>query len=728
MYIKSKTSYDRFHKKKVPFLRREDGKIFNGEWDVTDSSEFLHGIRTGEEEIHLKDYLVYRPLPPALMKLGTMPDVHPKSYEMQIWYRKIYLALTEGVTVGREYYNPFFVFWILIFIFEIPLYDKHGNPIDGSKIDQPLYSNIDRYMFDIFWKAFKQRKYVALMSGRGLGKSFITSSIEAWYYVLFDDQEIIVSATSDPIVEEAWTKTTDTFDLIEKKFPGFRQKRILNSNTKIKAGEEYYDANNDLQVRGSQNDVRRIVYGDNSNKTRGRRPHFQHVEEFAAFPSHPSKGSLKNVIGQSKGSWLVMGSFKKAFVVFTGTGGSVNNKDAEDVFTNPRGYNLIEVNEWGKATSLFIPTFLKYGGTWEPSGVPDIARALDMIVERRKDLESDPVAYMKELQEFPIDLEEVFIVHGTNIFNQDKIAEQIAKAKMAKELPYETGNLEYVLDGSGNVEDVKFVKKADGDFIIVEHPQKEADGKLLNNLYVAGVDSIDQGKADSLYDGSKFAMVVKKRISGSMFAQTSNLYVAYYNKRSDQVRWDYDNALKLSMYYNARINLEYTKINIISHFRERGQLWRFLQRPSIAIGSNVSGAKASTLIGSPATAHVIAHQDQKLADYIDDYYYQLVYLEALEQLRDYSMEARTKFDYVVAMGLAELADEDFLGKPATPPGAATEDLTDFGFYRDEKGIKRWGEIPKKNEELKSIAEEVIQEEIDDRNNPFTWVESTSSRV
>jgi hypothetical protein len=51
------------------------------------------------------------------------------------------------------------------------------------------------------------------------------------------------------------------------------------------------------------------------------------------------------------------------------------------------------------------------------------------------------------------------------------------------------------------------------------------------------------------------------------------------------------------------------------------QFWRILQRPSIAIGSNVSGDKASTLLGTPATSAVIAHQDQKLADYIDDFRY-----------------------------------------------------------------------------------------------------------
>jgi hypothetical protein len=72
------------------------------------------------------------------------------------------------------------------------------------------------------------------------------------------------------------------------------------------------------------------------NVTRGRRPHFQHIEEICFFPSH-RKGSLKIVWEQSKGSWR-WGAIKKRFVMMTGTGGSVNNKDAEDVFTNQGFY------------------------------------------------------------------------------------------------------------------------------------------------------------------------------------------------------------------------------------------------------------------------------------------------------------------------------------------------------------------------------------------------------
>jgi hypothetical protein len=59
-------------------------------------------------------------------------------------------------------------------------------------------------------------------------------------------------------------------------------------------------------------------------------------------------------------------------------------------------------------------------------------------------------------------------------------------------------------------------------------------------------------------------------------------------------------------------------------------------------------------------------------------------------MRDYSSDNRTKFDFVVACGLAELADEDGMGRPAS--GSASKELTMFGIKR-RKRSKRWGEYP-----------------------------------
>jgi hypothetical protein len=70
---------------------------------------------------------------------------------------------------------------------------------------------------------------------------------------------------------------------------------------------------------------------------------------------------------------------------------------------------------------------------------------------------------------------------------------------------------------------------------------------------MSAVDSIDQGQKDSLVkDGSKLACAIKKRFSNNMFSRTSNLYVCF-NERSDDVRWDYENVLKISMLYHASL-------------------------------------------------------------------------------------------------------------------------------------------------------------------------------
>jgi hypothetical protein len=51
MRISAKTSYERYSKTKLLFLLMEDGTIMNGHWDVTETKEFLEGIRTGQEEV-----------------------------------------------------------------------------------------------------------------------------------------------------------------------------------------------------------------------------------------------------------------------------------------------------------------------------------------------------------------------------------------------------------------------------------------------------------------------------------------------------------------------------------------------------------------------------------------------------------------------------------------------------------------------------------------------------
>jgi hypothetical protein len=47
--------------------------------------------------------------------------------------------------------------------FEIPVYDDNGNPMEGFETGRPLYSTIDRYIFDLLWKGYKLKEYAAIM-------------------------------------------------------------------------------------------------------------------------------------------------------------------------------------------------------------------------------------------------------------------------------------------------------------------------------------------------------------------------------------------------------------------------------------------------------------------------------------------------------------------------------------------------------------------------------------
>jgi hypothetical protein len=60
---------------------------------------------------------------------------------------------------------------------------------------------------------------------------------------------------------------SDTIKAIEERVPGLKQHQMVKSNKKIVAGTGILHTNNDL--RGSENEIRRITYTNNPNVTEG---------------------------------------------------------------------------------------------------------------------------------------------------------------------------------------------------------------------------------------------------------------------------------------------------------------------------------------------------------------------------------------------------------------------------------------------------------------------------
>jgi hypothetical protein len=328
---------------------------------------------------------------------------------------------------------------------------------------------------------------------------------------------------------------------------------------------------------------------------------------------------------------------------------------------------------------------------------------------------------MGEVQEYPTNPTEMFMQNGSNIFDQDKIATQQAKIQFGNDDDVSKpmrGFLTWAKGPNGEKLYVKWEDSHVGDIQLMEHPvwltNPAKYPNPIDNLYVIGCDSIDQGNDDSSSatsnkTGSELGAMVKKRfLDGSYFSTSSNIYVGLYNKRSNNVRDDWDNTLKLSVYFNAQVNIEYTKIGIKYFFDSEGYLDKLCRRPSINLPKSDS-KKDTKLIGTTAGSGIVDYQDQKVADYIKDNCTEIWFPEVLAQLQAYNRENRTPSDLVITMGLCELLDEDMIeiAKPKVAP--VSEGFKMFGVYKDENGVRRRGTPPEGMRRKKDMQTNMVSD-------------------
>ena len=69
----------------------------------------------------------------------------------------------------------------------------------------------------------------------------------------------------------------------------------------------------------------------------------------------------------------------------------------------------------------------------------------------------------------------------------------------------------------------------------------------------------------------------------------------------------------------------------------------------------------------------------------------------LEELLKYTYENKRKFDIIAAMSCCEIGDEALTGiTPIKQVTISQNSWQDIGYYIDDKGYRRYGVIPKKN--------------------------------
>lgn len=365
----------------------------------------------------------------------------------------------------------------------------------------------------------------------------------------------------------------------------------------------------------------------------------------------------------------------------------------------PYKHNHTQTGEFVE-TAFFVPSYSMVTKFCDERGVCDeIEGKLYYNTERLKK-SNDAQNLLEYKSEYCFYAEEALIREGDNRFNSTFLADQIANIELHKLIeapkkiriyyPYnrELGNIDYT-------QQPKIEYNSNGKVEIVEEPIRDEKGIPYNNLYVIGIDGIDSDQSTSTgqKDVSNFAIVVKRRQLGLMEPK----YVAFYKDRPKDIREAFTIALGLSDFYNAKVMVEATRVSVIKFFQEKKKSNMLFRRPKAA---STNSKVNNSAFGCPATQTYIEHELDLIDVYINDYYYNIHHLGLLQELIKYSYQNKRKFDLVAAMQMAELADEELMGKTPKRVNQTTEGWKDFGYYTDEFGHKRFGVIPKKQNNYK----------------------------
>ncbi len=492
---------------------------------------------------------------------------------------------------------------------------------------------------------------VALLKSRGIGFSEMASSFSTRPYTTIPNYRIMVTTFSkghlDPTLEKMWYQ----LDWLNEHTEGAFRRVRMNINTKMHKRASV--KNRDLSEEGHMSEIQGII-ADEPDKLRGDRVQKLIFEEAGADPALGKKWV--------KGEALitVLGGKRVGMRIAFGTGGSSKASSMEglkSMIESPEASNVLPVRHNYTAdrryiiTGLFIPAYRVVYQFVDNRGYCDEQQAIDWYEKERKKKGGDPKALLDYKAEYCFTIEEALIQKEGNVFPVEELANQLAALDVYKTVQKpKTGFLVWEINrDSQRTGKVLWRDDPKGNILIKEPPILGESGHGYKNLYVGGIDSIDIGEQDTAtQDKSKlsdFCVVIKKRVLG---LETPS-YVAMYKDRPRDIREAYENTAKLLTWYEAQAVLEATRTAITTYFRNKKYLHLLMRRPR-ATTSNITKTN-TTMYGTPTPPRVIAHYVELVYDFCLDYAQTMNFREMLDQLINYSDEAKKKFDIIAAMGI-----------------------------------------------------------------------------
>lgn len=656
----------------------------------------------------LEDMDYFRPSAIHYEKYGTFtnlrPNANPNS-EYGKWVREERRRIWDGyVRESDGEWVTGYMYWFLnyspMMLSKIREYkDKNGKKRKSKRADR--VEALPECWEGIYWRFhcldqasngglynnFEGGQHMAELASRGKGKSYSLASILNHIFVVGENEEAHEKVKG---IVTAYQKEYLTKDGVLNKFVDmanfcatntqFPRKRLKNSLQEMTWIMGYKDVELDIE-RGTQNTVLGVSSKDDESKLRGKRAAKILIEEFGTFPRLVD---LYNVLLPS----VQEGDIVFGQIYMLGTAGD-NESDfagAQEIMYNPKGYNMYALpnvfdkyNQGKPYFVFFFPGYVNRKGCYNENGVSDVIKALIEILMNRyrvKYNSTDPNTIIKTIAEVPITPAEAIVKTGVNMFPVADLTERIGQLD-ANPTEYDDvyvgdlvfnkdGQVEYKPTSATPIRDFPHKdNKIEGAIEIYQMPEIDRNtGKPYNDRYILGADPYDDDESNTMSLGSIFVLDL-----------WTDRIVAEYTGRPSFADDYYEICRKLCLFYNGRLNYEYNKKGLFSHFSTRNSLYLltdvldFLKEKQMmkdGYGNKSKGTNASPAINAYARSRlrswllapvpIMQTVDGEEKEVMVPRLFTVRNRALLKELINYNSEGN--FDRISAMGMLMLLRED----------------------------------------------------------------------
>ena len=476
---------------------------------------------------------------------------------------------------------------------------------------------------------FEGGNHAVELSKRGSGKSFCLASIMAHNLLYGESAEahkrtttILTAYLREYLAEKdgTFSKFTPIKSFLAEHF-NVARRMLVDSPNKMSWKQGYKDKLTGAD-KGDQNIVLGLSSKDDVAKIRGKRGYIL-FEEFGSFPNLID--IYNNVRdGMKEGPYV----YGLAYLVGTAGDNDSHFHGAQELVYNPKGYDVYALpNVWDKPNqgrpwfAFFTPAYINLKGYFNKDGVTDVVGGLLFLLNERwkaKYETGDPRTIIKIVSNMPVTPSEAMIQGGVNQFPVTDIENRLIEINanpnfydntLVGQLALTDGKVSFTPTSDAPIRFFphKDNKNMTGALEIFEEPQKDANGNVYENRYIAGADPYDNDESTTVSLGSIFVLdLMTDRI------------VAEYTGRPPMADDYFEICRRLCLYYNARLNYENNKKGLFAHFSKMNSTYLLTDVLEILVDKQMMkpGGVGNTSKGTNASQPVNGWARQLLAKYL----------------------------------------------------------------------------------------------------------------